>query len=473
MRRRLFAAILVLLILLPTWGIFTIVGKPEVRSFRPQDGAGRVPAASQLRLTFTRTMQPESVLERFSIEPEQSGSFSWEGKTLVFTPDHPWPSAETIRVHLAPGARTTGVISFALDQDHSWSFTVTQPRLLYLYPANAAPNLYLFDPLSGQGSRLTNVPGGILEYSLTPDGTAIYYSANNRQGGNDIYRIDLLPLLMEEQSTPTKEALDYELILSCATAYCRAPSISPDGAFLAYERTAFSGQGEPAYPQVWLLPFDKADAQPQLAGDPSHQTLMPSWSSQGVLAFYDTNKAAYIFFDPRSGERKSFSNQSGQPGAWDPSGKYFLAPEVDLMADTDIPASGTQVVSHSRLVRFSLLTGATEDLTSGENIDDSSPAYSPDGAYIAYSRRYLNLDSWTPGRQVWLMQSDSSQAEQKSQSPVYNHYDFAWSPTNRQIAFVRFDMTDQSRQPEVWLLDSQSGATTRLISGGFAPQWIP
>ena len=36
-----------------------------------------------------------------------------------------------------------------------------------------------------------------------------------------------------------------QLVIACPQASCRAVAISPDGRFLAYERAAFKGSGEP------------------------------------------------------------------------------------------------------------------------------------------------------------------------------------------------------------------------------------
>ena len=116
----------------------------------------------------------------------------------------------------------------------------------------------------------------------------------------------------------------------------------PSEDFLAYERTAPAGGGQPGYPQVWLVKLAKSVSEKreglwlplrevqELAGDSLHQTIQPEWSSNGILSFYDTNQQAFIVLDPRSGKNTSLPNQTGEPGSWDPSAKYYVAPEIFL-----------------------------------------------------------------------------------------------------------------------------------------------
>jgi hypothetical protein len=62
---------------------------PNLAEFAPTADAQNVPASADLRLVFSRPMQPDSVLERLEISPAYRGTYTWEGKTLIFTPDRP------------------------------------------------------------------------------------------------------------------------------------------------------------------------------------------------------------------------------------------------------------------------------------------------------------------------------------------------------------------------------------------------
>lgn len=474
--RRLIFVLLPILAILLLFAIATFWGTPRLVEVSPAPDAIAVPAGASLRLTFSRSMLPNTVTERLTIDPTLTGAFHWEDNTLVFIPSQPWPSGKAVNVHLAPGARSDTTLSFPLRNDKSWSFTIGHPRLAYLYPADGTANIYILNPLSGGTQQLTTSPGGVLEFSLTSSGRSIFYSVKNAEGGSDLYQVNT----PAEGEDPSLAAKTPTLILQCGQTACRLPQVSPGGSFLAFEKTAPKGNGQPNFPQVWLLSLPVGTAQPQkaespqrLVGDPSHQTDQPIWSSDGQLAYYDTNLAAYVIYDPRSQQITSFPNQTGQAGDWDPGGRYFVAPEISYIQAGDPNKTGLDMIANSHLIQFDRQTGQTKDLTQAEDLEDASPAYSPDGANLALARKSLDIKSWTPGRQLWIMQADGSDARQLTDDPSYNHYDFAWSPDGDQLAFVRFNQTVMIEPPELWVINPDGSAAQKLVVGGYTPQWIP
>jgi Tol biopolymer transport system component len=212
-------------------------------------------------------------------------------------------------------------------------------------------------------------------------------------------------------------------------------------------------------------------AEAVLAGDPAHQTLLPSWSKDGFLAYYDTQALAFVLFDPYSGERVLFSNQTGQLGNWHPEGREFLAPEIFFLDTGSV--TGLKNLASSHLILFNRLTKSTLDLTPADDLEDSSPSYSPDGVYLAFARKYLDQRRWTPGRQLWIMMPGIGQAQPITHDPDFTHYEFAWSPDSKQLAYVRFDQTVLTNPPEIWLLELINVERTRLVENGYWPQWIP
>jgi Tol biopolymer transport system component len=231
------------------------------------------------------------------------------------------------------------------------------------------------------------------------------------------------------------------------------------------------------YPQVWLLHLaaerDKAPPVLELVGDPAHQTLQPEWSLTGLLAFYDTQAEAYLVVKPGEGEVARFSNQTGQSGAWQPDGQAYVAPEI-LYLDPNVSAwlTDLQSLAGSHLFRY-YLDGSKEDLTQIEVMEDTAPVFSLDGEYLAFARKFLDVKLWTPGRQLWLMNMTSGETSQWTNAPLYNHYDFAWSPRGDQLAYVRFNQTVLTEPPEIWLIDIDTRLQSRLVQEGYAPQWVP
>ncbi len=474
MKRRL-AVLMLILVLVPAGGIGYMLGSPRLVEVSPEAGAVRVAAGAPLRLVFSHAMRAETVLERLSIRPEVPGEFTWEEKTLVFTPDKAWPSGAAVQVRLQAGAQAGAWPSLSIREEANWTFTVGYPRLAYLYPAEAAANLYLFDPQTGESLALTRSVGGVLEFDVSQTGALVFYSAQNAEGGSDIYRLDVRRA--EEQARSGGRLPEPARVVDCGRAHCRFPQVSPDGGWLAYERAAFAGSAEPAFQRVWLLELTPSTGEPAgeptLATDESHQTLQPDWSAQGRLSYYDSNLGSFVFWDPADGQVGTAESRTGQTGSWDPGGRLFVYPQAaPLEADTP-DVSGLTAPRNSFLLRYDLGDGSTVDLTGSDQLEDTSPAFAPDGAWIAFARKDLDILRWTPGRQLWVMRPDGSEAHPLTNSPFYNHYAFAWSPGGEEIAYVRFNQTELTEPPEIWAVEFESTQARKIVTGGYAPQWIP
>ncbi|MFM8320430.1 MAG: TolB family protein, partial [Chloroflexota bacterium] len=417
-----------------------------------------------------------------------------------FTPRQPWPAGQVITVTLASGGLPAGWPALPLRQELRWWFETVQPRLALLYPADGPADLYIYEPLAQQAVYRTRVPGGISDYDLlsgAPGGPRLYYAAPLPDGGGSrIYSLALPAAVDADSSGPASDAAKAaaaataaaatggpallpagEPLLDCPQAACKALAVSPGGRYLAYERSAFPGQGE-TRPQVWYLPLDPTGGQtagsPALAGDPAHQTLLPDWSADDRLAFYDSDEAAFYLLRPADGDRLRLPNDTGQAGDWRPDSAAFLAPEISFLPSGGGQGlSGLERLADSHLLLYDGRSGLPQDLTGEPGIEDAAPAYAPDGSRLAFARKYLDVRRWTPGRQLWLTDLPAGRSRQLTADPVYSHFDFAWSLDSQRLAFVRFNQSTLSEPPEVWIIDLQSGEFTRVLVGGYAPLWLP
>jgi hypothetical protein len=453
-------------------------GTPRIVAVSPEDGAAAVPAREGVRISFSRPMQHTAIENSLSFEPDIQGNIRWEGDSLIFEPGQGWPAGVKIQARLDARARATGLLPLPLRQKVEWSFTIRQPSLVYLYPAAGPANLYLFDPGSNESQPLTDYLLGVIDFDISGDGAALYYSSR-QENGSAIYRLrlgqDQIAAGESAEATPELVSLLPELVLACEKALCSGLTLAPEGSFLSYERSALPESNQPTYPQVWIAPLDsQGGTAPFLAGEPAHQTTLPVWAKNGWLAVYDTDAAAYLFIEPGAGERTRFENQTGQAGAWHPSGNAFLAPEINFLDANFSPSlSDLEPLADSHLILFDLQSGATQDLTPEQGTEDTTPVFSPDGNYLAFARKYLDPQRWTPGRQLWVAKTDSREARPLTDQPLYNHYQFAWSPSGEQLAYVRFNQSLLTEPPEIWVLNLLSGVETRSAVGGYSPKWIP
>jgi Tol biopolymer transport system component len=202
------------------------------------------------------------------------------------------------------------------------------------------------------------------------------------------------------------------------------------------------------------------------------------WSARGWLAYYDNTLQAYAFrTEPGSSAATAdryVPNALGDHGEWSPDGETFVFPEMVFVAGP--PASDDEPpLFFSHLHRLDVRSGAILDLSGEEGVlvEDTGPAYSPDGHWLAFSRKYLDPGRWTLGRQLWRMRSDGLTPQALTDDPGFNHSGLAWSPDGQSLVYMRFNQIDMTRPAEIWWTAIDGSAGGQLAVGGYGPQWSP
>jgi len=463
--------LLLVLLLLAAGSISAILLMPKVESFGPQPILGGLPRSETIWITFSRRMRPETIEDHLSISPQVEGEFRWQDQTLTFIPAEEWPAGATIEVNLQPGANS--MLGLPVRQEISWSFEVSPILMAYLWPSEGSSELYSLDIDTGETIQLTQA-GSVLAYDFAPDGQSFYYFAENNLGGSDLFFADRFEVIQNEAYTPSR-------LLTCQRAICTTPTVSPDGKRIAYLRNDA---------EVWLLELNDP-ANPEQISRKGHLAWQPLWSPTGRLAYYDSTDQAYLIRNLESGDMVSLPNQSGETAAWAPGGTALIAPDA-FISETDIlrgptgEAANQEVdeselepvrVLSSRLMVYQVAGQQVSTLTEDPLAEDFSPAFSPDGSTLAFTRRYLDEDRWTPGRQIWLMAfpaagTIASQVKPLTDSPTHLYLGLAWHPDGTKLVATRFDVTLLTDPPEIWLFEL-GGNALRLVIGGFSPMWLP
>jgi TolB protein len=153
-------------------------------------------------------------------------------------------------------------------------------------------------------------------------------------------------------------------------------------------------------------------------------------------------------------------SQQGEPPLWSPQG--------DALAMSDIQFQGEHVAVH--LYRADLDTNAIIDLSGNEDVDDGSPAWSPDGQWIAFRRK---SPSAATTAQIWVMRRDGSQAHVLTKGTDFYNNAPVWSPDGHYLVFQRYPVQGVYAQPEVWLIDVATGSLRELATPGARPTWLP
>ncbi|HEX9091753.1 MAG TPA: Ig-like domain-containing protein [Anaerolineales bacterium] len=432
--------------------------QPDILEIYPVPGVENVPSSSPVRLVFSAPMRSDSVIQRLKIEPPVDGSFTWDQNTLIFIPHIAWPGGEEIRVQLEAGAKAENWLAFPMG-GQNWTFTTSESHLAYLWPSDGPAELYALNPETGDVQQLTHGLG-VLEYSASTDGSKIYFSAGNSQGGSDLYELDRM------QAAALASTYRPGQLLDCGLAQCRSPAVSYDGKYLAYEYLESAPEGGLNSAQIWMLGLSTSTS--SAVGEATHETVQPAWSSSGWLAYYDRTSSNYEMINPQTQARLEFPNQTGQPGSWSSDGQSYLAPEITYQ-----PSALNTETATSHLMRYDLQSKAADDLSPADVVEDVGGTYSPDGLWITFTRKFLDEKRWSLGRQIWVMSSGGSDPHPITDAPDYNHYDLAWSRDSRKIAYVRFNQAKLSDPPELWMMNADGSEPIELVVGGYSPVWMP
>jgi Tol biopolymer transport system component len=452
--------LVIVLVLLAIAAAVLLLGQAGARivDLSPADGDDDVPITAPIRVTFSHDMEPASVEERFAIEPEVPGEFSWEGRTLTFLPRGALAPETAYVVTIAAGA--TSQRGRPLREGTAFSFRTQMPQVLYLGRATEGAGvrqLFLASLDGGQPCQLTDHPGGVWDYTVHPQGQQIVYSVLREDGGSDLWRMD-------------RDGASQKVLLACPGAACLNPAWSPDGKLVAYERRdiwADAPNLDPKAGRIWLLDVEEMEERPLFDYDVSLHT--PVWSPGGNrLAYVSPLLPGVEVLDLASGELLQFGNEWGAAPVWSPDGGYLVLPDLMLTEDEALVV---------RLVRTDLEQGELLDISGDEElVKDAGPAWSPGGGWIAFGRQYLDEARWTPGRQIWLTRPDGSEAYSLLEEPMGDHYALAWRPDGAALAYACIDLSE-GPQPvpdvSIWVFDLVDRQPSQVAGEGVLPKWLP
>ncbi|MGH2523354.1 MAG: hypothetical protein ACRDH2_12695, partial [Anaerolineales bacterium] len=361
-------------------------------------------------------------------------------------------------VTLAGGRSRTGL---PLLGEQRWTFTVSGKRIAYLL--GTPPNLWL-SPLAEGGApqQVTNEPIGVYDFDIRPDGGQFVYAALRADGGADLRAVN-------PDGTGAAD------LLLCPGVACLAPVFSPDGARIAYERRSLltdSTTGGVTFGDSRVHLYTPATGVDEALSEEDTKTQFPRWGPDGRVSYFDSLRQAMVIHDLATGALTYIPDASGEMGTWSPDGQFIVYPEVYIPAGlTEVPGGEHSDRFFGQLLKVAIATNATEGLSGAELADDASPAYSPSGEWIAFGRRGLAPDQWTPGRQLWLMRADGSEARPLTTEPLYNHSAFEWSLDGAELVYMRVNTT--APPAEIWAIKADGTGARRLIEAGYLPEWVP
>ena len=276
-----------------------------------------------------------------------------------------------------------------------------------------------------------------------------------------------------------------------------APSLSPDGSRLAFVRSQVDRERMETSSHIFVMEVDSVDTRRFTSGD---RDTSPRYSPNGLrLAFVrpDEKGKSQVWTMPTGGgEARQLTDLPGgiTDVAWSPdSNALAFASDVDpdLAAD-DHDHKKDPRVSVVRRIRYradglgwrgeafrhifvaDCESYETRQLTDGEG-DDSAPAWSPDGATIAF------IGDRRPDREI-ASHSDVYMVDARGGDIVLSSQGLSsasalcWSPDGDGIAVVGSDDDDAGAGWQSWLFALEPGRGPRKLTddsispaGGYAP----
>jgi Big-like domain-containing protein/prolyl oligopeptidase family protein/WD40 repeat protein len=343
----------------------------------------RMSVPVRLRVVQIPPQKADSAAQESDVLSDVEGTVSWNGSTATFRPAAALKPGAAYEVMLAAGA-----ISDTARQvlsDYRYGFTVRDPRVAYLAPADSAPfDIWIAEPGNPvSAKRLTNSPSGIYDFSVSPDGSKIAFSEKNSGTGTiDIKLLDL-------------DSGNIEQVTDCQDAECKAPVWRPDGQLITYERVDYNSDlsqvGKPSPTRIWVIDLtSKPYTTRPMFFDSQTLGYGLEWSADGQqVTFFDADSEGILVHDFLDDSTVTIPSKYGNTGDLSPDGTQVVFLDVVLNAND----------SHSYLQLVDVESNTQRSLSSPTDpVDDDAARWSPDGRYLVIGRRYTD-DRFTRGKQ--------------------------------------------------------------------------
>lgn len=405
-----------------------------------------VPVGATIGVTFSRPVDRLSAEQSFRLDPPAPGSFFWSEQTLTFRPSRPLTPETAYRVTFGAGLRDEAGRTIA--RDLTWAFRTRGARLLAVTADGSGGSaLWLVAPTGG-ARKLLDAPAGISDVAVAPDGaTAAFVEPRGLQ------RSALMLISLADGAT--RPLVDDE------SASVAVPVWAPTGDFVAFERRALS-DGQLGVPRIWLAQPDGTLLGALYRGDGADISYAPAWSPDGnAVAFLDGVSQELRLYSFFTDAVTALPARSGERPAWLPDGSALVYSAAEPGDDPNAPLS----------LRLRLVTtGETPiaaDLTAAAAAE-LSPAVSPDGQAVAFSRR----DPDGPGARIWLAPTARGPARPLSSDGPHQDTQPLWSPDGASLVFIRSSAAGPL-QSEAVIVDAATGAESVVLADTVQVVWAP
>jgi TolB protein len=263
-------------------------------------------------------------------------------------------------------------------------------------------------------------------------------------------------------------------LVNCRQAQCTPLAWSGDGSRAIYERRPLREDDTSGAPDLWWLDAAGGTSKPLLDDDQARATGAGFSPDGKWLSYISPAEETVVLYNLEDGRTQTIGSEIGVPPSWDPTGEEVVVPLLDLVIihgdEGDDHLEHThEYVTATHLYVVDAGSGERQNISGELGVEDSVPAYSPDGQWVAFGRRHYGT---TANRQLWLMKADGTEQQLLLDDSHYTHGPPAWSPDGRYLLFQRFLTDGSSDKPGIWILNLATREVEELVDEGMEPLWL-
>jgi len=257
---------------------------------------------------------------------------------------------------------------------------------------------------------------------------------------------------------------------------------SPYGTRIAYERRGKAPDGSPIG-ELWLVPAE--------GGMPVKVYPRPSEGFGAPILHGWTGDGRYLLVQGEMGSPLLLAE--GAPlFALSVDGHLsmivadsvliyadFVAPQPGITSQIAVVTGGGRETWWNKRLRLIQLDSLVQSFVSGLNQAAASPAWSPDGRFIAYVAMPAvegmpaggeQLRQMLMQRRLWVMEVETGKRRRLTDDPAYRDERPLWSADGRYLLFVRMDAQNRV---SLWQIPVEGGAPSMVVDALTpAPDWF-
>jgi Tol biopolymer transport system component len=430
----------------------------ELVAVTPASGATGVSTRTHLQIRFDQPVAlPADTPLHFT--PPLTGSIEVYDHTLTFIPTVPLQPHTDYSVTLNPGL--LGQKGGRFIRSERWTFRTGGVQVLYsAIDAHGKEQLFLtparIDEPEAEATvplQLTYLSNSLWDFTVAPDSSRIVFSALKEEGTSDLWSIS------PGEQEPTQ-------LIACPNAVCSSMAWSADGRLLAFSRRNATEFSAPVLspPRLWIFDSASGESWPAFADD-QKLAFEPRWSVDGKwLSYISPDLEGIGLYNRDSKEERVYTSTSGEPAIWHPQRNEVILSVVQPLSNT--------YVSHLLLIDP---VNETQLNLSGASslVEDGAPSWSANGEWLAFRRKTFTGADATPGKQLWLMRADGSDAHALTAEAGFDFGSPLWSPDGRYLLFHKLPLKGPDITLSVWIMDIEGGESWEVARPGQRPQWFP